>query len=62
MLRVILSASLLLPAVAILETGVRGDDIAARARKLHLSSIVIDTHDDTTQRFLDGDFDFGLPV
>jgi membrane dipeptidase len=60
MLRVILSASLLLPAVAILETGVRGDDIAARARKLHFSSIVIDTHDDTTQRFLDGDFDFGL--
>jgi membrane dipeptidase len=35
----------------------RADDIATRARKLHFSSIVVDTHDDTTQRFLDGDFD-----
>src|SRR5437879_13747514 len=37
----------------------RVDDIAARARKLHFASIVVDTHDDTTQRFLDGDFDLG---
>jgi membrane dipeptidase len=37
----------------------RTDDIAARARKLHFASIVVDTHDDTTQRFLDGDFDLG---
>ena len=35
----------------------RADDIAERANKLHFSSIVVDTHDDTTQRFLDGDFD-----
>ena len=28
------------------------DDIAERAKKLHFSSIVLDTHDDTTQRFL----------
>ncbi len=35
----------------------RADDSAARARRLHFSSIVVDTHDDTTQRFLDGDFD-----
>ena len=28
------------------------DEIAERARKLHFSSIVLDTHDDTTQRFL----------
>src|ERR1700736_135655 len=35
------------------------DDISARARKLHFASIVVDTHDDTTQRFLDGDFDLG---
>jgi membrane dipeptidase len=42
-----------------LGTSVRGDDIAARARKLHFSSIVVDTHGDTTQRFLDGDFDLG---
>jgi membrane dipeptidase len=36
------------------------EDIAVRARKLHFSSIVVDTHDDTTQRFLDGDFDLGV--
>ncbi|MGA2420956.1 MAG: membrane dipeptidase, partial [Candidatus Acidiferrum sp.] len=35
------------------------DDIAERARKIHLSSIVLDTHDDTTQRFLSGRFDLG---
>jgi membrane dipeptidase len=32
--------------------GTSGDEIAERARKLHFSSIVLDTHDDTTQRFL----------
>src|SRR3981081_1092176 len=31
--------------------------VSEKARKLHFSSIVVDTHDDTTQRFLDGDFD-----
>jgi membrane dipeptidase len=35
----------------------RPDELSARARKLHFSSLVVDTHDDTTQRFLDGDFD-----
>ena len=35
------------------------DDIAERARKLHFSSIVLDTHDDTTQRFFSKDFDLG---
>jgi membrane dipeptidase len=30
---------------------VAADDIASRARQLHFSSIVLDTHDDTTQRF-----------
>src|ERR1700674_4500211 len=38
---------------------VMADDLSARARKLHFASIVVDTHDDTTQRFLDGDFDLG---
>src|ERR1700693_6427712 len=33
--------------------------ISEKARKLHFSSIVVDTHDDTTQRFLDGKFDLG---
>jgi membrane dipeptidase len=36
------------------------DGISDRAKKLHFSSIVVDTHDDTTQRFLDGNFDIGL--
>src|ERR1700690_2033141 len=35
------------------------DDIADRARKLHFSSIVLDTHDDTTQRFFSKTFDIG---
>ncbi len=35
------------------------DGISERARQLHFSSIVIDTHDDTTQRFLDPGFDLG---
>src|SRR5260370_41389466 len=35
------------------------DSVSEKARQLHFSSIVVDTHDDTTQRFLDGDFDLG---
>jgi membrane dipeptidase len=35
------------------------DAIADRARKLHFSSIVLDTHDDTTQRFFSKSFDLG---
>jgi len=35
------------------------DDIAERARKLHFSSIVLDTHADTPQRLLTGRFDLG---
>jgi len=34
-----------------------GDEISERARKLHFSSIVLDTHDDTTQRFFSKSFD-----
>ena len=37
---------------ALLVRGSSADDIADRAHKLHFSSIVLDTHDDTTQRFL----------
>jgi len=35
------------------------DDFAARAKKLHFSSIVIDTHDDTTQRLIWDNWDLG---
>ena len=36
------------------------DQISPAARKLHFSSIVVDTHDDTTQRLLDPNFDIGV--
>ena len=35
------------------------DSVSEQAKKLHFSSIVIDTHDDTTQRLLDPHFDLG---
>src|SRR5882724_7309809 len=35
----------------------KGDDISERAHKLHFSSIVLDTHDDTTQRFFTNSYD-----
>src|SRR5882724_13383938 len=47
------AASLALVAIVI------AGDISPRVRKLHFSSIVVDTHDDTTQRLLDGKFDLG---
>src|SRR5260370_762937 len=59
MLRTILTAGVCVSAGCLLAANVTADDIAARARKLHFSSIVVDTHDDTTQRFLDGKFDLG---
>jgi len=34
-------------------------EISAKARDLHFRSLVVDTHTDTTQRFLFGDFDLG---
>ncbi len=36
-----------------------GPNISPQARELHFQSIVVDTHDDTTQRLLDPKFDFG---
>src|ERR1700752_3907055 len=35
-------------------------DVSQKAHDLHFSSIVVDTHDDTTQRFLDPKFDLGV--
>jgi membrane dipeptidase len=43
----------------IVGTPVAGDNISDRAKKLHFSSIVVDTHDDTTQLLLDPKFDLG---
>ncbi len=59
MLRTILTTGLCVSTFLLLAAGVTADDISARARKLHFLSIVVDTHDDTTQRFLDGKFDIG---
>src|SRR5258706_12233876 len=59
MLRTIFTAGLFVSAGTLLAAAVTADDISARAKKLHFSSIVVDTHDDTTQRFLDGEFDLG---
>src|SRR5271169_5557324 len=36
-----------------------GVTVSARARQIHDSAIVVDTHADTPQRFLDEDFDIG---
>jgi len=36
------------------------DEISPRAKKLHTSAIIIDTHDDTTQRLLTPGFDIGI--
>jgi membrane dipeptidase len=59
MRRTLLTAGLCISAGAFLAAAVTADDISARVHKVHFSSIVVDTHDDTTQRFLDGKFDLG---
>ena len=55
--RTILAGCACFSVLGISAATVMADDLSAQARKLHFSSIVVDTHDDTTQRFLDGDFD-----
>ncbi|GAC1628869.1 MAG: dipeptidase [Candidatus Acidiferrum sp.] len=55
MLRVLLiSAALCVSTGALLAVTLTDEGISERARKIHFSSLVIDTHDDTTQRFIDG--------
>ena len=60
MLRILLTTALCFSAGCLLAVAVRSSEISARAKKLHFSAIVVDTHDDTTQRFLDGNFDIGV--
>ena len=43
----------------ILAKSAAGDNVSDRAKKLHFSSILVDTHDDTTQLLLDPKFDLG---
>jgi membrane dipeptidase len=59
MFRVELSAVLWVFIMSLACIAVSADSISQQTRKLHFSSIVVDTHDDTTQRFLDGKFDLG---
>src|SRR5438445_13745138 len=40
--------------------GVAADSVSEKAKKLTHSAIVVDTHDDTTQRLLDTKFDLGV--
>src|SRR5258708_23825081 len=55
----VLCVSSLLCAGLVLSRRVSADDIGERAKKLHFSSIVLDTNDDTTQRFFSKDYDIG---
>ena len=57
--RAVVHALLICCAVLLFVPRTSADDIAERAGKIHFSSIVVDTHDDTTQRFLSGGFDLG---
>src|ERR1700756_349864 len=59
MVRALLLIAMCVSSACLVGFAVSGDSISERARKLHFSSIVVDTHDDTTQRFLDGKFDLG---
>src|SRR5713101_78909 len=59
MARAVLLAVVWISAMGLAILAVSADSISEKARKLHFSSIVVDTHDDTTQRFLDGKFDLG---
>lgn len=54
-----MAAGLCLVAGMVVMKRTKADNVSERAKKLHSSSIVVDTHDDTTQRFLDGGFDIG---
>src|SRR5437899_10217446 len=59
MVRALLLVAVCASSVCLAGLAISADSISEKARKVHFSSIVVDTHDDTTQRFLDGDFDLG---
>jgi membrane dipeptidase len=60
MVRALLLAVVCVSSVWLAGLAVSADSLTEKARKLHFSSIVVDTHDDTTQRFLDRKFDLGV--
>ncbi len=59
MVRAIVCTGACVAASVLLAGAMKTDGLSERARKLHFSCIVVDTHDDTTQRLLDGKFDLG---
>jgi membrane dipeptidase len=60
MVRTLFFAAVCFSGAALIPLTLSADTISARARKVHFSSIVVDTHDDTTQRLLDSNFDIGV--
>src|SRR5512133_754506 len=56
---VVLASVCCFTVAALITRAVPSDGISERARKLHFSAIVLDTHDDTTQRFFSKDYDLG---
>ena len=60
MFRTVILAAMCLSGAAMLAVSASAQTVSARAKKLHFSSIVVDTHDDTTQRLLDPKFDIGV--
>jgi len=59
MIRSLVSLSVCLFGAAALLVSTPADSVSEQARRLHFSSIVADTHDDTTQRLFSSDFDLG---
>jgi membrane dipeptidase len=57
--KALLGAGICISAGMVLARSMAADGISERAKKLHFSSILVDTHDDTTQRFVDAGFDLG---
>ena len=60
MLRAFIFLSVCLIGLFAIRLASSADSISDKAKKLQSSSIVIDTHDDTTQRLLDPHFDFAV--
>jgi membrane dipeptidase len=60
MLRAFIFLSVCLIGLFAVRLSSSADSISDKAKKLQSSSIVIDTHDDTTQRLLDPKFDFSV--
>ncbi len=61
MIRAIMFLSVCLLGATAMLVSAQSDSVSDKAKKLHFSSIVIDTHDDTTQRLLDRHFDISVP-